>query len=71
MELTNEVLVCVTGDSWDVVLFEDDIAIDTVWCQTKAEALKEARQLFNEHTKATKLRVESVREFSFKTIRSR
>ena len=68
-----EIAICVTGDTWDVVSFyaDGDAEPDPIWCQTKAEALKEARALFNETPTAKRLIAESKRDFCFHTIRER
>ena len=75
MTAVTTIAVCVTGDSWDVVALCDDSKTDNgpedIWCQTKAEALREARRAFNETPTATSLIVESKKEFCFKEIRTR
>jgi hypothetical protein len=62
------------GDTtWDVVAQRDGLEEPdgAIWCETKAEALKIARQLFNETPTARELVVENKREFRVETIRTR
>ena len=69
----HEILVCSTGDSWDVVTCDKaGTQVDEPeWCQTKAEALSVARGLFCNNPSARILRAESKRGFDFETIRQR
>ncbi len=68
-----EILVCVTGDTWEVVATRDGFAEsdEPIWCQNKAEALKKARALFNATPSAKALLAESKRDYCFHTIRKR
>jgi len=65
--------VYVTGDTWEVVSMRSDETEEPepIWCQRKAEALKEARALFNATPSAKLLKVESKRDCNFKIIRER
>lgn len=73
LDQTREILVCVTGDTWEVVATRDGFAEsdEPIWCQNKAEALKKARALFNATPSARALLAESKRDFCFYTIRER
>ena len=68
-----EIAVYVTGDTWEVVSLRGDETEEPepIWCQTKAEALREGRALFNATPTAKKLIAESKRGFCFHTIRER
>ena len=68
-----EIGVYATGDTWEVVsrCSDETEEPEPIWCQSKAEALKEARVLFNETPTAKRLIAESKRDFCFHTIRER
>jgi hypothetical protein len=68
-----EIAICSTGDTWDVVALRDgfEASDEPIWCQTKAEAIREGRQLFRATPSAKRLIAESVRDFCFRTIRER
>lgn len=68
-----EIGVYVTGDTWEVVAMRDGFQEpdEPIWCQTKAEAVKEGRALFNATPTAKRLIAESKRDFCFHTIRER
>ena len=71
--MDKEVMVCVTGDTWDVVLFDENgwEIIEPIWCQTKAEAIRVARRLFDETPDASALIVENRNSYDTQTIRTR
>lgn len=71
--LIHEILVCNTGDSWDVVTCDKAGAQvdEPEWCQTKAEALSVARGLFRNNPSAQLLKAERKRHFDFEIIRQR
>ena len=68
-----EIGVYMTGDTWEVVSMRSDETEepDPIWCENKAEALKEGRALFNATPTAKRLIAESKRDFCFQTIRER
>ena len=68
-----EIGVYVTGDTWEVVAMRGDETEEPepIWCENKAEALKEARALFNATPSAKHLKVENKRDCNFKIIRRR
>ena len=68
-----EIGIYVTGDTWEVVSFypDGDAEPEQIWCETKAEALKEGRALFNATPTAKRLIAESRRDYCFHTIRER
>ena len=71
-----EILVCNIGGAWEAGVVptaqhEVGMPLDTVWCETQTKAIKAGRRLFNQHPGATALKIESIRDFTFKTIRSR
>ena len=67
----NKILVCSTGDSWDVAVIIDDEEVETHWFERKADALRKARRLFNEKTEIAELGVESRLDCTFSIIRTR
>ena len=86
-EPVDEIGVYSTGDTWDVVAYADDPKerfegeneygrswgdeVDVIWCQSKAEAIKVARKLFNLNPTAKKLTVERKNTYDFITLRER
>jgi hypothetical protein len=68
-----EIAICATGDTWEVIATRDGFADsdEPIWCENKAEALKEGRALFNATPTAKRLIAESKRDFCFHTIRER
>jgi hypothetical protein len=73
MNEINEIAICATGDTWEVVATRDGYADsdEPIWCQSKAEALKEGRALFNATPAAKRLIAESRRDYCFQIIRER
>ena len=67
----NQILVCVTGDTWDVAVIIDDEEVETHWFERKADAVKAARRLFNDMTEISELGVEGRGDYKFKIIRKR
>lgn len=68
-----EIAICATGDTWEVVATRDGLADsdEPIWFESKAEAIKEGRALFNATPTAKQLIAESKRDFCFQTIRER
>jgi len=69
----HEIAVCSTGDTWDVCRWDEN-GMDTdepIWCQTKSEAIKEARKLFNATEGPVRLIVERKGAFNFEVIREK
>ena len=76
-----------TGDTWDVAAHADDSKerfegeneygrtwgdeVDVIWCQSKAEAIKVARKLFNLNPTAKKLIVDRKNSYDSITLRER
>lgn len=67
----NQILVCSTGDSWDVAVILNDEEVETHWYEKKADAVKAARRLFNDMTEISELGVEGRGDYEFKIIRKR
>lgn len=68
----NEIAVCATGDTWETVALADGFEDGTAeWFETRADAVKAARKLFNATPSAKRLIVENRRECCFKTVRTR
>ena len=67
------IAVCSTGDTWDVCAWDEagDAVDEPVWCTTKAEAIKVARQMFSAASEASRLIVERKGMFEFQVIRER
>lgn len=68
-----EILVCSTGDSWDVVTCDKAGAQvdEPEWCETKKEAMRVARSIFRDTPSAQLLKAERKRHFDFEIIRQR
>lgn len=67
----NQILVCCTGDSWDVCVIIDDEEVKTHWYEKKSHAVKAARRLFNDMPEIKELGVEGRGDYEFKIIRTR
>jgi len=73
MKKVSTIAVCSTGDTWDVCQWDksgNDVD-EPIWCQTKADAMKLARQLFNAADNPFRLIVESKGACEFRVVRER
>ena len=66
-----QILVCSTGDSWDVAVIINDGEVETHWYEKKSHAVRAARQLFNDMPEIKELGVEGRGDYEFKIIRTR
>lgn len=71
--MITEILVCSTGDTWEVVTTDSDGMSDDepVLCETKSEAMKLARKTFRETPSALRLLAEPKSPGEFKVVRER
>tara|TARA_A100000172_G_scaffold38994_1_gene23778 strand:+ start:3171 stop:3440 length:270 start_codon:yes stop_codon:yes gene_type:complete len=67
----NQILVCSTGDTWDVAVIIHEEEVETHWFEKKSHAVRAARRLFNDMPEIKELGVEGRGDYEFKIIRTR